>query len=128
MCLLMTDLVECKKKKKSKSIFKKNKHHKKKAAAAAVTTTTTNAVKSIASSVRSEVSEAIASVKATATSIPTKVKAAAAYHQTYHKKDNLKLVFQTVLPAGTKRPKNNVVFQYTDQEAGKSCRCICRTK
>jgi hypothetical protein len=46
--------------------------------------------------------------------------------QTFHQKDNLKLVYQSILPTGVPLPDNNVVFQYTDEEENKICRCICR--
>ena len=46
----------------------------------------------------------------------------------YHNKTNLKLVYKSVLPPGMKRPEDNVVFEYTDNEEGKTCRCICRMK
>lgn len=46
----------------------------------------------------------------------------------YHKKTNLKLVYKTLLPPGLRRPENNIVFEFTDNEDGKTCRCICRTK
>lgn len=156
-CLLITDVVDCKKKKK-KSIFKKRRHHKKKAAPkyqfvrpspailvkqpAIVSKTSTiittkpatvstklaiiSATKTTkASAVKSIVSSASIKAKAATKILPS---VTPVYYQSYHKKDNLKLVFQTVMPAGIKRPKENFVFQYTDEEEGKSCRCICRTK
>lgn len=49
-------------------------------------------------------------------------------HQKYHDKNNLRLVFQTVLPAGKEKPNHNVVFEYFNEEENKTCRCICRNK
>lgn len=50
------------------------------------------------------------------------------YKKKYHNKTNLKLVYKSVLPVGMKRPDDNVIFEYTDNEEGKTCRCICRMK
>ena len=41
---------------------------------------------------------------------------------------NLQMVYKSVLPPGLNRPKNNVVFEYNDEEEGKTCRCVCRIK
>lgn len=59
-------------------------------------------------------------------SIPSIVPTTRPYKQTYHNRNNLKLVYQSVLPPGMKRSDDNVIFEYTDNEAGKTCRCICR--
>lgn len=46
----------------------------------------------------------------------------------FNKKANLKMVYKSVLPMGLDRPENNVVFEFTDNEEGKTCMCVCRIR
>lgn len=143
----MIEIAETKKSKGISNIFgKKKKGGKKKKAKTTEVVATTTAVtpalvkESITSKVaafKSEHSTAIASFKsahstaiaaklsvlATATSFP-KLKPT----KLYKKRANLKLVYKSVMPPGQKRPENNVVFEFTDNEEGKTCRCVCRMK
>lgn len=118
--LVLISLVEAKKK-KIKLFGKKN--HKKKAAA--TSTTAKPFVAKATSVIAAKVSQislirsSIASIRATAK--PN-------YTQKFHNKTNLKLVYKSVIPPGMKRPNDAVVFQYTDNEEGKKCRCVCRMK
>lgn len=145
---LFVAIAESKKRKKFKLFGKKKKKGKK-----AVTTTTSARRAAIASAkaqrkppvTRSQVTArptnkqaakkaakaAKAKRSANKTASPRRNAAVAAKMQPtgpYHKKTNLKLVYKTLLPPGLRRPENNIVFEFTDNEDGKTCRCICRTK
>ena len=113
-------------KKKKKNPFKLKKHKKSKKSnppppPPPVTTTTSSTpviAEAISSLIPTSIQSQIQSIMAekTTTTTPTR------------KQSNLRLVYKSVLPAGQIRPKDNFIFQYTDNEEGKTCRCICRIR
>jgi len=113
-------------KKKGINLFGKKKSGKKKA----TTTTTTKAEIKRTEAIASKVANisSFLSAHPSATPIVAEVAKKRHHNKRYHNKTNLKLVYKSVLPVGMKRPDDNVIFEYTDNEEGKTCRCICRMK
>lgn len=119
-------------KKKKINLFGK-KHHGKKKSSTTTKTTTPIIRNAVASKVSKLASFKSAHPSATRSVIPSAAIAAANVakkirQRKFHNKTNLKLVYKSVLPIGMKRPADNVIFEYTDNEEGKTCRCICRMK
>ena len=138
-------LIEAKRK-KSINLFGRRHHGKKNAASTPAKITPTTIPAKVSQVIASKVSKissflsAHPSVHFTATPTIThpipivakanaKVEAIKKHHKRiFHNRTNLKLVYKSVLPMGMKRPDDNVIFEYTDNEEGKTCRCICRMK
>ena len=125
--------VEAKKSKKKKNavaIKMPKKHKKSKKAKKESVAVTTESVAS-AAIVPTSVAEVIKAKVETKTSMISKIIESVRAEKTAAtktKKTNLRLVYKSVLPPGQMRPKDNLVFQYTDNEEGKTCRCICRIR